>query len=60
MLQRQIADGGPPHFVDEDEDGAYLKKITIDSDGMLSSWPEGVFNESYELLNKIITKASQH
>ena len=48
------------YFVDEDEDGAYLKKITIDSDGMLSSWPEGVFNESYELLNKIITKASQH
>lgn len=48
------------YFVDEDEEGAYLKKITIDSDGMLSSWPEGVFNESYELLNKIITKASQH
>lgn len=48
------------YFVDEDEDGAYLKKITIDVDGMLSSWPEGVFNESYELLNKIISKASQH
>ena len=47
------------YFVDEDEDGAFLKKITIDSDGMLSSWPEGVFNESYELLSKIIAKASK-
>lgn len=46
------------YFVDEDEDGAYLKKIMIDTDGMLSSWPEGVFNESYEILNKIISKAS--
>lgn len=46
------------YFVDEDDEGAYLKKITIDADGMLSSWPEGVFNESYELLNKIIAKTS--
>lgn len=47
------------YFIDEDTDGAYLKRITIGSDGMLSSWPEGVFNESYELLNKILAKASQ-
>lgn len=26
-----VAAGGPSHFVDEDEGGAYLKKITIDS-----------------------------
>ena len=46
------------YFVNEDEGGAYLEKITINEDGMLSSWPEGVFNESYELLNGIIEKAS--
>lgn len=48
------------YFVDEDEEGAYLREITIDANGRLSSWPEGVFNESYELLNRIITKVSQH
>jgi hypothetical protein len=48
------------YFVDEDEEGAYLRKITLDENGDLSSWPEGVFNESYELLNKIISKATAH
>ncbi len=45
------------YFIDEDEEGAYLDKITIDSEGVLSGWPEGVFNESYEILNRIIEKA---
>jgi predicted ATPase len=45
------------YFVDEDDEGASLRKITIDANGMLSSWPEGVFNESYDLLQKIITKS---
>ena len=48
------------YFVDEDENVAFLTDITIDSDGMLSDWPEGVFNESYDILNKIIEKASKH
>jgi predicted ATPase len=48
------------YFVDEDDEGASLRKITIDANGMLSSWPEGVFNESYDLLKKIITKSSHN
>lgn len=42
------------YFVDEDEDGsAYLRRIEINSEGDLSDWPIGVFNESYEILNEI-------
>lgn len=44
------------YFVDEDETGSYLSPITIDEDGILSDWPEGVFNESYELINRINRK----
>ena len=47
------------YFVDEDEEdgSAYLREIRIDSDGMLSDWPEGIFNESYDLLSEIKAKA---
>lgn len=46
------------YFIDEDnEDGAYLKKIFIENDGTLTDWPRGVFNESYELLKRISEKA---
>lgn len=45
------------YFVDEDETGSFLRKITIDDDGNLSDWPEGVFNESYELINEINRKS---
>lgn len=50
------------YFVDEDEEdgSAYLRPITIDDDGMLSDWPTGVFNESYELLSTIKKKAFQN
>lgn len=49
------------YFVDEDEDGsAYLRRIEINSDGDLSDWPTGVFNESYEILNEIKNKASKN
>ncbi len=49
------------YFVDEDEDGsAFLRKIRINSEGDLSDWPTGVFNESYELLNGIKEKASKN
>lgn len=47
------------YFVDEDEQGSYLKKITIDDNGILSDWPKGVFNESYELLRSIMEKVSE-
>ena len=47
------------YFVDENEDGAYLRKIEIDDEGMLSDWPQGVFNESYEILNQIMQKAGK-
>ena len=47
------------YFVDEDEEdsSAFLRKINIDDEGMLSYWPEGVFNENYELLTEIKKKA---
>lgn len=45
------------YFIDEDEDGAYLKEIFIEEDGTLTDWPQGVFNESYELLKSIMEKA---
>lgn len=50
------------YFVDEDEEdgSAYLREITIDKDGMLSEWPSGVFNESYELLSEIKRKAIEN
>lgn len=47
------------YFVDEDETGSYLSTITIDKDGYLSDWPEGVFNESYELINEINRKSKK-
>ena len=50
------------YFVDEDEEdgSAYLREITIDDEGMLSEWPSGVFNESYELLSTIKKKAYEN
>lgn len=47
------------YFVDEDEGGAYLKKITIEEDGLLSDWPTGVFNESYEIIKSIKRKSQK-
>lgn len=41
------------YFVDMDENGAYLDKITLNENGDLSSWPKGVFSESFELLREI-------
>ncbi len=40
------------YFVDydEEEESAFLTPITINEKGVLSDWPEGVFNESFELL----------
>lgn len=46
------------YFIKETEKGSELKSITIDSDGTLSDWPSGVFNESYDLLRSIQKKAS--
>lgn len=50
------------YFVDEDEEdgSAYLREIMIDEEGMLSEWPSGVFNESYELLSSIKKKAYEN
>lgn len=45
------------YFVDEDETGAYLKEITVDNNGVLSDWPKGVFNESFELISSINKKS---
>lgn len=48
------------YFIDEEEEeGASLKEIFIEADGNLTDWPRGVFNESYELLRKIMQKAQK-
>jgi predicted ATPase len=38
---------------DEEEQVAFLEKITINDNGDLSSWPTGVFSEGFELLREI-------
>lgn len=48
------------YFIKEKDDGSStLLPITISPDGELSSWPSGVFNESYELLCRIHEKAAR-
>lgn len=67
-LRDAVVDQGIPfgpedviiYFIDEDEEeGASLKEIFIEADGNLTDWPRGVFNESYELLKKIMQKAQK-
>lgn len=40
--------------IDENEGHAEVRSIEIDTKGMLEWWPEGVFSESYDLLNDIL------
>lgn len=47
------------YSVEQDEDESWLKAITVDKAGELSDWPEGVFNESYELLKSIHSHSSK-
>lgn len=44
------------YFVHNDGGRAFLQKITIDGEGRLSSWPEGVFSEGFELLSSIYSE----
>ena len=53
------ADDVIAYFIDEDEDGAYIKPIEINPDGTLTDWPTGVFNESYDLLKSIKEKSNR-
>lgn len=46
------------YFVDTDGEAAFLKPIEILSDGQLTSWPEGVFGESFELMSQIIQNSN--
>lgn len=41
------------YFINDQYDDPYLQKITLNEDGELSDWPEGVFNEAYEQLRQI-------
>jgi hypothetical protein len=44
------------YFVDTDEEkqSAFLEKIEINANGELSTWPTGIFSESFDLLADII------
>lgn len=61
-LREMVSDKNSPlkpedvvvYFIDKDEQGSYLQKIEISDDGQLSSWPEGVFGEGFELISKIM------
>lgn len=66
-LRDMVADPSNPlspgdviiYSVEQDEDESWLKPIIIDKSGELSDWPEGVFNESYELLKSIRKHSSK-
>lgn len=65
-LRRLVADRNYPlstkdvvvYFVDYDEEekSSHLNKIEILDNGDLTDWPEGVFNESFELLAEIVNQ----
>ena len=42
------------YYVDQDETGAVLDKIEILPNGELTSWPIGVFSESFDLMSEIM------
>jgi len=58
-LRRRIAEGvSDPsavavYFVEQDNGAATVYRITIDSNGNLDRWPEGVFSEDYEETQKL-------
>lgn len=42
------------YYVNHDGESAFLEEITIDENGELSSWPTGVFSESFDLMSEIM------
>jgi predicted ATPase len=42
------------YYVNHDGEAAYLEPITVDENGELSSWPTGVFSESFDLMAEIM------
>ena len=42
------------YYVNHDGEAAYLEPITVDGNGELSSWPTGVFSESFDLMAEIM------
>lgn len=42
------------YFVDSDDESAFLSRINIDENGELSTWPTGVFSESFDLMAEIM------
>lgn len=42
------------YFIDTDGESAYLDKIEIDETGELTTWPTGVFSESFDLMAEIM------
>ncbi len=42
------------YFIDTDGESAYLDKIMINQSGELTSWPTGVFSESFDLMAEIM------
>lgn len=63
-FQRMVAKSDVPftsddiviYFIDNEDGNPVVKEITIDSDGSLSDWPSGVFEEGFELTKQIIDK----
>ena len=42
------------YFVDASDAGATLDKIEILPNGELTSWPTGIFSESFDLMSEIM------
>lgn len=42
------------YYINSDESGSFIEKITIDENGDLNQWPDGLFEEGYQLLKDIL------
>ena len=41
------------YFIDHDGESAYAQLMEIEANGDLQDWPEGIFEEDFELLKEI-------
>lgn len=45
------------YYIDSDESGASVREIEVDNDGTFSWWPNGLFEDDFEIQEKIIEKS---
>ncbi len=45
------------YYIDSDDEGASVKRIEVDENGTFSWWPNGLFEDDFEIQEKIIEKS---